>query len=75
MMINFHAAFLSFPPSSTLSFVRTRFNGARRSMIERARLKVCPASVEGRRRIDPVGDDGIEDGGVVPNRLDNEEPK
>lgn len=74
-MINFQAAFLSLPPSSTLSFVNTRFNGARRSIMDRARLKVCPASVEGRRRIEPVGEDGIDDGGVVPNRLVIEEPK
>lgn len=74
-MINFQAAFLSFPPSNTLSFVKTRFNGARRSMIDRARLNVCPASVEGRRRMDPVGDEGIDEGGVVPKRLDREELK
>jgi hypothetical protein len=74
-MINFQAAFLSFPPSNTLSLVRTRLRGARRSMIDRARLNVCPASMEGRRRMDPVGEDGMEDGGVVPNRVERDELK
>lgn len=75
MMINFQAAFLSFPPSKTLSFVNTRLRGARRSIMDRARLNVCPASVEGRRRIEPVGDDGMDGGGVEPNRLDSDELK
>ena len=42
-------------------------------MIERLRLNGIPASVDGRRRIEPVGEDGIEDGGVVPRRLEYEE--
>jgi hypothetical protein len=74
-MIVFQAAFLSLPPSSTLSLVNTRFRGARRSMIDRARLNVWPASVDGRRRIEPVGDEGIDDGGVVPKREEREELK
>lgn len=75
MMIDLQAAFLSFPPSNTLSFVKTRLSGARRSMIDRARLNVCPASIDGRRRIEPVGDEGMDDGGVVPNRDEREELK
>lgn len=74
-MINFQAAFLSFPPSNTLSLVRTRLSGARRSMIDRARLKVCPASMDGRRLMDPVGEDGMEDGGDAPNREERDELK
>jgi len=74
-MINFQAAFLSFPPSSTLSLVNTRLSGARRSIIDLARLNVCPASIDGRRRIEPVGEDGIDDGGVDPNRLERDELK
>jgi hypothetical protein len=74
-MINFQAAFLSFPPSKTLSFVNTRLRGARRSMIDLARLKVCPASIDGRRLIEPVGEDGMDDGGVVPNREERDELK
>jgi hypothetical protein len=44
-------------------------------MIDRARLNVWPASVEGRRRMEPVGDEGIDDGGVVPKREEREELK
>jgi len=44
-------------------------------MIDRARLKVCPASMDGRRRMEPVGEDGMEDGGVVPNRVERDELK
>jgi hypothetical protein len=75
MMINFQAAFLSLPPSKTLSFVNVRFSGARRSMIDLARLKVCPASVDGRRRSEPVGEEAREVGGVVPNLFESEELK
>ena len=74
-MIVFQAAFLSFPPSRTLSFVNVRFSGARRSMMDRARLNVWPASVDGRRRMEPVGEDGMDDGGVVPNRDERDELK
>lgn len=75
MMINFQAAFLSFPPSRTLSLVKTRLRGARRSIMERARLNACPASVDGRRRMEPVGDEGMDEGGVVPKRFDSDELK
>lgn len=75
MMINFHAAFLSFPPSNTDSFVSTLFSGIRFSISERVRLNGMPASVDGRRRIDPVGEEGIDEGGVVPSRLVKDEPK
>jgi hypothetical protein len=44
-------------------------------MIDRARLNVCPASMDGRRRMEPVGEDGMEDGGVVPNREERDELK
>lgn len=72
-MINFHAAFLSRPPSSIDSFVSVRFSGVRFSMTERdllgVRLRPLKLSVDGRRL-------GIgEAGGVVPNRLAKDEPK
>lgn len=44
-------------------------------MIDRARLKVWPASVDGRRRNEPVGDDARDVGGVVPNLLERDELK
>lgn len=31
--------------------------------------------MDGRRRIEPVGEDGMEDGGVVPNREERDELK
>ena len=44
-------------------------------MMDRARLNVWPASVDGRRRMEPVGEDGMDDGGVVPNRDERDELK
>lgn len=75
MMINFQAAFLSLPPSKMDSFETTLLSGIRRSTIDRLRLNGIPASVDGRRRIEPVGDEGIDMEGVVPRRLDWEVPK
>ena len=31
--------------------------------------------MDGRRRMEPVGEDGMEDGGVVPNRVERDELK
>jgi len=72
-MINLQALFLSLPPSSTDSPVRTLFRGIRFSMIDLDR--VCPKLPvsDGRRRI--LGEEGNDGDVEVPKRPANDEPK